>query len=234
MNVISPSRGMQEDYKHRVYSCKSSDAGSALLATASPNGHRRSYEFRRPSGVVSMDNRHSSSLDCRLPHRLSPSPIDRRHLSYHRNSTSSNTHETQGSSFFFYFEIKSVAFRLCLCEVCTKKHVHKENSCTILVVSVFFSQKWRHCCLEKSVMCRKHRKLEQSIVDDNDYAPKMKVDSTFLRPIDWQDPLGKHGGKSSIKSGRSVFVAGIGTLQLRSLCERNYFPRSVQNPVPCF
>ena len=93
------SRGMQEDYKHRVYSTKSSDAGSALLPHMSPGNQRRpSYDFRRPSAAVTGDNRRLSSVDCRLPNRLTTTPtVDHRSVTDSRASTCSTTLETEGS-----------------------------------------------------------------------------------------------------------------------------------------
>ena len=90
---------MQEDYKHRVYSTKSSDAGSALLPHTSPGDHGRpSYDFRRSSAAATGDNRRLSSVDCRLPNRLTATPtVDHRNVTDSRASTCSTTLETEGS-----------------------------------------------------------------------------------------------------------------------------------------
>ena len=88
---------MQEDYKHRVHSTKSSDAGSALLPHVSPGDHRRpSYDCRRPSTVASVHNRRFSSVDCRLPDRLTAASVDRS-VTDSRASTCSTILETEGS-----------------------------------------------------------------------------------------------------------------------------------------
>ncbi len=97
-SLFSRSRGMQDDYRHRVYSSKCSDAGSALLPPASgvsPAEQRRlSYGLpRRPSALTPADS--------------PPFPGDQRPLRLdtleHRNPamySRCHTLDSQGSSTF--------------------------------------------------------------------------------------------------------------------------------------